>query len=174
MPTSFELAMRHINRMATIFAATTLGLATAAVLTQIIVRFALPQLGIIVSAPWTEESARFLMVWSVFIGAAVLCRRGGLIAVTALPSALPFAIARWVIAAGTLCSAIFFAILLVLGWQWSISAWSETATVLRIPMGLVYAAMPVGAAIALVNLALYLRDAFSAREEPEPSQLAAE
>jgi len=174
MSTSFELAMRHVNRMATIFAATALGLATTAVLIQIIVRFALPQMGIVVSAPWTEESARFLMVWSVFIGVAVLCRRGGLIAVTALPSALPFVIARWVILASTLCAAIFFAILLVIGWQWSMNAWRETATVLRIPMGAVYAAMPVGAALSLINLGLYLRDVFSAPAAPSPTQLAAE
>jgi TRAP-type C4-dicarboxylate transport system permease small subunit len=171
---SLELVMRHVNRMATICAATTLGLATAAVLTQIFVRFALPQMGIVVSAPWTEESARFLMVWSVFIGTVVLCRRGGLIAVTALPSALPFAMARWVILASTLCSAVFFTILLVIGWQWSINAWGETATVLRIPMGIVYAAMPVGAALSLINLALHLRDAFSTPEATSTTQLAAQ
>ncbi len=174
MLTSLELAMRHINRMATILAATTLGLATAAVLLQIVVRFVLPQMGIVVSAPWTEESARFLMVWSVFIGTAVLCRRGGLIAVTALPSALPHRISRWIILTSTLCAAVFFAILLVVGWQWSINAWRETATVLRIPMGSVYAAMPLGAALSLVNLALYLRDVFSASELPSSTQLATE
>lgn len=171
---SLELVMGHVNRLATICAATTMGLATAAVLTQIIVRFALPQLGIVISVPWTEEGARFLMVWSVFLGTAVLCRRGGLIAVTALPSALPFSLARWVIVASTACTAVFFAVLLIVGWQWSMNAWGETATVLRIPMGVIYAAMPIGAALSLINLALYLRDAFSAPDGPSSTQLAAE
>lgn len=164
----FELVdktMSAVNRLAAILTASLLGLATAAVFAQITIRFVLPPLGLTVSAPWTEESARFLMAWSVFLAVAVLCRRGGLIAITTLQTTLPAHLARWAILASTFFAAVFFAILFVIGWQWSVNAMRETATVLRIPMGLIYASMPVGAGIALINLALFVRDLFRSSDE---------
>lgn len=165
---AIDSGMSWINRVAGALAGLALALATAAVFTQIVVRFALPRFGITLSLPWTEESARFLMVWFVFLGVAVLCRRGGLIAITTLQTSLPYATARWVILASAVCSAVFFAILLIVGWQWAMSSMRETATVLRIPMGLVYIAMPIGSAIALANLTLFAFDLF--RASPDEAQ----
>lgn len=169
---AIDTIMAGLNRLTAALAATLLGLATTAVLTQIFVRFVLPRLGLFVSAPWTEESARFLMAWSVFLGVAVLCRRGGLIAITTLPSALPPHISRLVVLASTVCAAVFFAVLLVVGWQWSIAAMRETSTVLRLPMGTIYAAMPIGAALSLANLTLYARDLFRVPDAVVMSSLA--
>ncbi len=159
----FQTMCEALNRGVSTAVAIFLGLATAAVLIQIGVRFVLPPLGIIISAPWTEESARFLMTWSVFLGSAVLCRHGKLIAITILPDILPARTGQAIVLAGTALTATFFAILLLLGTNWAIASMGETATVLRIPMGLVYAAMPVGAALSLLNLCLFARDVFSAQ-----------
>lgn len=147
-----------LNRVAAVMVGTMLSLAAAAVFLQILVRFALPPLGIVISAPWTEESARFLITWSVFLGAAVQCRRGGLIAVTSLPAALPPNMGRALLISSAILTAVFFGFLLAIGWNWAIASASERATVLRIPMTAVYVSMPVGSALAILNLGLFLTE----------------
>ncbi|MCZ4345517.1 TRAP transporter small permease [Devosia neptuniae] len=173
---NFEAICAAANRRVSVAVAILLGMATAAVLIQIGVRFVLPLLSINISAPWTEESARFLMTWSVFLGAAVLCRQGRLIAITILPDYLPARIGRMVVLSGTALTTLFFAILLLLGSNWAIASMSETATVLRIPMGLVYAAMPVGAALSILNLGLFARDVCTSQLgiSPRPATVESE
>jgi TRAP-type C4-dicarboxylate transport system permease small subunit len=44
------------------------------------VRFVLTAAGINISAPWTEELARYTLIWMVFLGAAVGVRHARMIA----------------------------------------------------------------------------------------------
>src|SRR5690625_7722243 len=55
----------------------------------VLIRFVFPCLGIQLNFPWTEELARYLMIWSVFLGGALATRRGQLLAVDAIVFALP-------------------------------------------------------------------------------------
>ncbi len=164
MMQSLETIDRGLNRTVAAIVGLLLALAATAVFLQIVVRFVLPPLGFVVSAPWTEESARFLMTWAVFLGSAVLCRRAGLIAVTSLPSALPPAFGRLILIASSLCTAFFFGVLAVVGWKWALNSLGESATVLRIPMAVVYASMPVGSVLAIFNLALFINSLVRAGE----------
>lgn len=123
---------------------------------QVAVRFVLPKLGIVVAAAWTEELARYLMVWCVFVGAAVATRAGTLIAMDSLPDALPERLGHAVRTLALVITIFFFALLLWLGIRWTQFGLEETSTVMNLPMGWVYAAMPVGAAVSIVNLVLLL------------------
>jgi TRAP-type C4-dicarboxylate transport system permease small subunit len=134
----------------------TLGVMVLAVAVQIVVRFLLPRLGIIVSVPWTEELARYLMIWCIFVGAAVAARSGALIAMDTLPDALP---PRWgdcVRLAALAITLAFFGELIWLGWRWVEFGQSETSTVLHAPMSWVYLALPVGAAFAIINIVAFI------------------
>lgn len=135
---------------------TLLGIMVVVVALQVVVRFALPPLGIIVAAPWTEELARYLLVWSIFLGAAIACRAGTLIAVDALPDALPPRWGRRVRVVAISITIAFLLQLTLVGWRYVSFGWSETSTVLGIPMAVVYLAMPIGSAIAAFNLAVVL------------------
>lgn len=46
---------------------------------------------------WTEEAARFIFIWMVFIGAAALASKNAHIAVTFITEVLPPTPARWVV-----------------------------------------------------------------------------
>ncbi|MFC7395636.1 TRAP transporter small permease [Chelatococcus sp. GCM10030263] len=152
MARGFLRLLDGVNTLACWLAGTLFALATIAVLLQVIVRFVLPAVGVIVAAPWTEESARYLVAWSVFLGVAVLCRHGRLIAVDVFALTLPGAWGRSIRIASIVLSFFFFACLLRTGIDWTVMSMIEASPVMRIPMPWVYAALPVGSALALLNL----------------------
>lgn len=96
------------------------------------------------SLSWTEETAKFLMVWMVFTGIPIALKTGGHAAIDALPEALP---AR---GRQLLYGFIYLVILLlmvVLVHQGCAFAWNarvqNTATT-QISMMYVFGSMPVG------------------------------
>ncbi|RCW76409.1 TRAP transporter small permease [Pseudorhodoferax soli] len=122
------------------------------VFVQILVRFLLPRLGITVSVPWSEELARYLMVWCIFLGAAVASRAGDLIAVESLVDALPARIGWRLKMVSYVATIAFLATLVWLGWRWVEFGEGESSTVMNLPMSWVYLALPVGAALTIVNI----------------------
>lgn len=152
-----------------------LGVMVITVSIQICVRFVLPKLGIIAAAPWTEEMARYLMVWCIFLGAAVAARSGALIAMDSVVDALPPALGDATRTLGLCITLAFFGLLVWLGWRWVEFGTMETSTVMALPMAWVYAAMPVGATVAILNiLALMAERHFQRRSERRAAQAAAE
>ncbi|MFN8723452.1 MAG: TRAP transporter small permease [Rhodospirillales bacterium] len=149
-----RLILRMIDRMnaaLAIVVGVLLMIITAAVFGQVMVRFVLTAAGINISAPWTEELARYLLIWVVFLGAAVGCRKAQLIAlefvVQALPS-LPGQMLRY----GTLLLCVaFFAMMVWVGLPFVTLGETETSPVMQIPKSRVYWAMPVGAALMILN-----------------------
>lgn len=143
-----------------------MAVATAAVLIQVIVRAVLPPLGLVVSAPWTEETARYLMVWVVFIGVAVLCRNLKLIGVEIVALIVPRRIGLAIkLFAAAVCIG-FFATLGSIGWDWTLMSDIERSPVLLMPMMWVYAALPVGAAIAIFNLLVFAVETLTGARDP--------
>lgn len=137
-----------------------LALISVVVLGQVLVRFVLTHLGLNISAPWTEELARFLLVWLIFLGAAVGCRRMQLISLDFVLKALPGLIgqaARY-IALG-LCLYLFV-LLVIYGHQFvRIIGASELSPVMQISKSWVYWAMPVGGALMIINTLAFIVEA---------------
>lgn len=109
------------------------------------------------SFTWVEEASRYLMIWAAFLGAGLALRVGGHIAVDTLPSALPARGARWL---RGLIVAIVAASLVVLTWlglQYAEFGWEQETPVLGWSFGMVYLAVPIGAALMLVHLLLVAR-----------------
>ena len=77
---------------------------------QVVFRFVIRS-----SLPWSEEMARYLMVWIVFLGASIGIKRKSHIGVDALVSLLPETIRRWtaVLVNGLFC--VFFAFMIHYG-----------------------------------------------------------
>jgi TRAP-type C4-dicarboxylate transport system permease small subunit len=137
-----------------------LALISVVVLVQVLVRFVLTHLGLNISAPWTEELARFLLVWLIFLGAAVGCRRMQLISLDFVLKALPGLIgqaARY-IALG-LCLYLFM-LLVIYGHQFvRIIGATELSPVMQISKSWVYWAMPVGGALMIINTLAFIAEA---------------
>jgi len=126
----------------------------AVVFLQILVRFVFPKFGVVLSVPWTEELARYLMIWCIFLGAAAATRSGDLIAMDTLTTVLAAKNAWRLKLFAYLVTMAFFAFLIVVGVRWMEFGLMEYSTVMDIPMVVVYLAMPVGGTLALVNIAV--------------------
>lgn len=116
------------------------------------------------SLTFSEEVARFSTVWLTMLGAAYAYRQGSLIAVDLLVglSGPRMAIALRVTAA--LATAVFALVLLRYGLAITERVMSQTAPSTRVSMGWLYAAMPAGALMILINSVAVIADCFRPQE----------
>ena len=115
----------------------------------------------VIEAPptWTEELARFLFTWQIFLAAGLAFGRGAHIVVDALLVALPKAGQRLV---SILSNTLVLGFLGVLVWQGVNMARltsNTVSTAMNLNMGVVYAALPAGAAISAVYVVAHLVEA---------------
>ena len=111
---------------------------------------------------WAEELSRYMMIWGGFLGSGLVLRIGAHLAVDIFQDLLPrraaqaMRLAVVAVMAGA-CVAMFW-----LGAQYVAFAWDQETPVLNWNFGLVYLAIPIGALLMLVHLALiagpYLRE----------------
>ncbi|HEX9015646.1 MAG TPA: TRAP transporter small permease [Chloroflexota bacterium] len=103
---------------------------------------------------WTEELARYVFSWEIFLGMALAFGRGTHIVVDALVSAVPRPIKRVLLLGSNL---LVLAFLLVLVWQGASMVGmtsNTTSTAMELNMGVVYAGLPTGAAIAALYVVM--------------------
>jgi len=107
---------------------------------------------------WTEELARFLFAWQIFLGAGLAFGRGSHIVVDALLVVLPSR-GRRLLAVGTGVIVLgFVAVLVWLGIR-MVQLTSDTySTAMHLNMGVVYASLPFGAAISAAYVMIHLVD----------------
>ncbi|WP_370628982.1 TRAP transporter small permease [Celeribacter sp. PS-C1] len=99
------------------------------------------------SMSWTEEVARFLLIWITFLGAALAYQQGRHIAVTMARDSLPPALGRIVTGLATLVAIAFLLTLADIGWRYMNMQSFQKSPSLRISMTYVYAVMPLAAVI---------------------------
>lgn len=124
---------------------------TAIIFFQVLVRFVFGKFNLPISAPWTEELSRYLMIWAIFIGAALVARRADALAVEALVQAVPATAGRAIKYCAHALSLAFYGWVFWLGLEWAEFGKSEVAPVLGMPMIWVYSSMSVGAALTIIN-----------------------
>jgi TRAP-type C4-dicarboxylate transport system permease small subunit len=108
---------------------------------------------------WTEELARFLFVWVVFIGSALIIGDKGHMAVQLLPERLKGTAAGLVLDVFIrLCSFAFIFILITQGFKMSRTMMFQSAPALGIPVGIVYSIIPVSGFLMLLYM---LKDAIA-------------
>ncbi|WP_280150605.1 TRAP transporter small permease [Piscinibacter sp. XHJ-5] len=96
------------------------------------------------SAAWTEEIARYLLVTTVFVGAAMCVRKNNHIQVDFFYHLLPARLMRVMSTLVDLVRIVFFAACIGLTWQLMQRIGSSRMAVVDLPMGLVYGAVLVG------------------------------
>lgn len=104
-------------------------------------------------ATWAGEVAGIAFAWLVFLGAAAGFKYGMHVAIDMLVVALPRPLRRALMAFVDALVLVFLAILFVLAVQFSIDAWSDPTSVLRLPRSVTYASVVVGSACMAVRYA---------------------
>jgi TRAP-type C4-dicarboxylate transport system permease small subunit len=117
------------------------------VMLQIIFRFV-----IFIPLPWSEELARYLMIWTGMVGSFVALREGRHIGVTMVVDRLPPRAATGVSIFVQATTILFLVILAQQGLALTFVNLSQLSPAMRIPMFYPYLAVPVGAALMIVEL----------------------
>ena len=109
------------------------------------------------SLVWAEEVARHLMIWGTFLGAGLVLRFGGHVAIDNLHQAVSTPVAR---ALRTVVALGIGAFALVMTYSSILYVWAtrfQTTAATDIPMSWVYSAMPVGFFLIFIHLLFIVR-----------------
>ena len=137
----------------------------------VFVRFVIP-----LPLTFTEEAARYLMIWMALLAVSCGIARREHIGVMLLFDALPAAFRRPLLAVLDLMGFCFFAFLLYYGTGFAADGLARFTNIYGMNKALPFAAVPVSAALACIQIALVaLRDQVpgdSDSGDPEPAEAA--
>ena len=102
-------------------------------------------------ATWTGEVAGIAFAWMVFMGAAAGLKYGMHVAIDMGVMLLPAAGRRVLMALADLLVLAFLLVLTVLAVQFTIDAWGDPTSVLRLPRSVTYGSVVLGSACMVVR-----------------------
>jgi TRAP-type C4-dicarboxylate transport system permease small subunit len=100
---------------------------------------------------WTEELARILYIWACYLGAPVALRRGNHVTILVVLERLPRGLGRLVGLGIHAISLMFFVALAILGTGLMIRSHTVDAITLPIPWSVIYLAVPLSAALMILQ-----------------------
>ena len=148
---AFNVAVNKLNRIIILIIVPIFTIMSAVTLIQVLFRyvFKLP-------LSWTEELARFLFVWVVFLGSAVSVKELAHVGVEYFLDRLSFG-KKKVITIIAYSACIFMALILAkVGWDVTRRTFAQLAPSMQIPMAYVYFAYPLGFLLSAVNFVYHL------------------
>ncbi|WP_078594810.1 TRAP transporter small permease [Evansella clarkii] len=104
------------------------------------------------SFAWTEEVARFLMIWVTFLGASFAFQHGAHIGIEFFKMKLPVMFRKIFNILAFLSSTVFFMYMIVQGSLLVDRAMTQTSTALNLPMGYAYLVIPISGVLMFINL----------------------
>jgi TRAP-type C4-dicarboxylate transport system permease small subunit len=125
---------------------------------QVFFRYGLNQ-----SLFWSEELARYLLVWLTFLGATVAYRRGAHPRIDLFASRLGPASARALRIAAHLVAMAFFGLLVVYGAQFAHFVRQQISPALQLPMWIVLLVLPLSGALLILHAAAGIAAEFRER-----------
>lgn len=101
---------------------------------------------------WTEEFARYCLVWASLLGAAVALKRGEHIAVTFFLENFPRGLSRTLTLMAQISVSLILAVMVWGGIKLVLVTSAQISPALRIPMAIPYLALPIGSSVMLFHL----------------------
>lgn len=130
-----------------------------AVFFQVLFRFVFNQ-----PLAWTEELARYSLIWITFLGASYAMSLKAHIGLSILVEKSPIILQRFLIAVAGLVSIGFFWIMIQQGFNLASRSMTQLLPVLRLPMGYIYLVIPISGVILTINLLRTLWVDFTKKE----------
>lgn len=134
-----------VNTVAEYFCAIALGVMSVVVFAQVIFRLTAGSL------PWSEELARYLMIYMVYVGTSIGVKRGTHIAVEVIMDRCPPTVQKIVEILVDLLMIAAFAILCYYGMKIVTLTMVQKSPAMQIKMGYVYLSMVIGGALMLLH-----------------------
>lgn len=108
------------------------------------------------SAPWTEEAARYLMIWMALLATGLAFRKGDHFNIDFVTSRMGDRLRRSILLWMSLMAGLFVLCIVLWGVPFAKLGFFTTAPGLQISMFLPYLAVPVGGALMFLNLAFFI------------------
>jgi len=124
-----------------------------AIFSQVIFRYVLHH-----SLTFSEELARYLFVYTVFFGTAVVARENSHIVMGVLTQKLKGRVAKYTKITAYICTLLFVIILFFQGLKMMILTSYQLSPALRIPMSYVYFAIPAASFVMFCNILILIID----------------
>jgi TRAP-type C4-dicarboxylate transport system permease small subunit len=140
-----------VNRGAEALTQIFLAVMVVTVFTQVIFRFFIQQ-----PLSWSEEVARYVFVGIIWMGAAAVVRENGHPGMDLLTRSLPPGWQRGIQLLVNLMVAVTLVTVVLTGSRLVYGNMSQPSPAMELPMGIPYAAIPLSAAIMLLNLVFYV------------------
>jgi TRAP-type C4-dicarboxylate transport system permease small subunit len=118
-----------------------------------------------IAVAWVEELAVYFMIWLVFLGIGVAASERAHIGMLFVRDSFPIAVRKYVLALTNLLMIAFLAVVAYEGTILAITVIPQKSAALRLSFFWPYMAIPVGAGLMIVQLALVAVRDFS---HPEP------
>lgn len=165
LETIFKIERKIVDTSVIILIATI----SIVVITQVFCRYALHN-----SLSWSEELARYCQVWMVMLGSVVLIRKKGHLAIDIVSSALPPQAKFFTDCIIHVSILVFFCIVTFYGVGLTQNAARQFSAGLQMQMCWVYAALPVGGALILLEeiplFINHLRNGFPHKKKVSPKE----
>ncbi|MGM0876801.1 MAG: TRAP transporter small permease [Bacillota bacterium] len=139
-------AIDKFNKLLGVVLALLLMVMSAVIFYQVFSRFILND-----SLRWSEELARYIMVWSVFIGSALAIRKLELISVDAIKELMSHKAKTILNVIVYLICIVFLAVLVNFGFEMVSNVTKQTSPAMNISMAWAYSAIPVGSIFMIIN-----------------------
>ena len=112
------------------------------------------------STSWAEEVIRFIMVWITFISLSIGFRRGTHYGVDIIQRIPSLSFKKCVVLFTLLCATVFSVLLVYYGGRLTLFTIKsgQISTSLQLPMWIVYLAVPLGAALNIIELLVLIKD----------------
>lgn len=112
---------------------------------QVIFRFIIQS-----SLSWSEEMARYLLVWISFLGASIGVKKKAHIGVEAVTMFLPDKIKKIVALIANLSAMVFFIVIIVWGYKILSIVSNQVSPAMEIPMSIPYSALSTSGVLMLL------------------------
>ncbi|WP_180994382.1 TRAP transporter small permease [Bacillus sp. Marseille-P3661] len=136
---------------------------TVTVIAQVFCRYVLNS-----SLVWSEELARYIMIWIGFLGAACGLPRGELASLTFIREKVPKMLQKLLIISCALLLLMFEGVLLFTGIKFILDNVEQVSPSLGLPMYVPYAAIPFSSILMIIyTIQVYSNELFKGKTNPE-------
>ncbi|BAQ09130.1 C4-dicarboxylate transport system, small permease component [Bacillus sp. OxB-1] len=143
----WDKTISTLNTITKYVTAALLILMTALIFVQIISRVLIGS-----SFSWTEELARYLMIWITFLGAGFAFQYSAHMGIDYFVNKISSTYSKLIMVIMAIASMFFFCFLFFQGIKLMEFGMMQKSSALKIPMGYVYLIFPISSALILLNL----------------------
>jgi len=134
-----------VDRVCTVITVILLGTMSIVTFLQIICR------AFFTSLSWSEELARYMLIWLTFIGAGCVHKRAGHISITLFQNIFSGKTRKAFQILTQLLCIIVFAVAIYYGFSYMQLMGLQLSAAMRIPMRYIYAVIPLGGSVLLLH-----------------------